>query len=392
MTMGKRTYLGFAALALLLALSVGCTRSRNDMQVATDVQGKINSDANLPNKQITVNANNGVVTLSGTVGSDMERATAANDAAQIEGVKTVVNNLTVAPTSAQNMPPETSEQEPAPAPTYSSHASRPRATRSHRAVTSQSDTTQTSSNSGFGSNTSSNTMTSNAAPQVNTPPPPSPVTIPDGTMLSVRMIDSVDSDRNKPGDIFRATLDAPVVVNDQVIIPQGADVQGRVATLKAAGHYIGQSQIALELTKVSFNGRTYPVTTNQYTQQGASRGKNTAAKVGTGAAVGAIIGAIAGGGKGAGIGATIGAGAGGGVQTVTKGEQIHIRPEAVLNFRMESALTVTPGAHRNTTQYDNGDTYNDNNTYNDQNSNDTNNNNTNDDNRRPTLKKRPPTM
>src|SRR5438105_8845559 len=88
---------------LAFTLAVGCSKyqnqsagTRSDVQVASDVQGKINADNNLPNKQITVNANNGVVTLSGNVGSDTERITAGNDAAQIDGVKTVVNNLQVA--------------------------------------------------------------------------------------------------------------------------------------------------------------------------------------------------------------------------------------------------------------------------------------------------------
>jgi hypothetical protein len=83
------------------------------------------------------------------------------------------------------------------------------------------------------------------------------------------------------------------------------------------------------------------------TGEGSSRGKNTAAKVGGGAALGAIIGGIAGGGKGAAIGAGIGAGAGTGVQTVTKGQQIKLASESVLNFNLEAPLNVTPSATRN---------------------------------------------
>src|SRR5437016_39224 len=96
-----------SVVALCLILSVGCNKSENaparaDAQVATDVQAKINSDSNVPTKAITVNANNGVVTLSGAVGSEMERQAASNDAAQVDGVKTVVNNLTT--TSASGLP------------------------------------------------------------------------------------------------------------------------------------------------------------------------------------------------------------------------------------------------------------------------------------------------
>src|SRR5947209_19496367 len=87
---------------IAMALLAGCSRvgSRPDAQVASDVQNKINGDSNIPDKQLNINANNGVVTLTGSVASDAARNAAANDAAQVEGVKTVVNNLQVAPTSA----------------------------------------------------------------------------------------------------------------------------------------------------------------------------------------------------------------------------------------------------------------------------------------------------
>ncbi len=104
----------FPLVSVLLLASLaltGCSKfsARSDSQVASDVQSKLNSDSNIQNKQISVAADKGVVTLSGTVASDLERSAAANDAGQIEGVKTVVNNLQTnsaansAPQSASNM-------------------------------------------------------------------------------------------------------------------------------------------------------------------------------------------------------------------------------------------------------------------------------------------------
>src|SRR6266404_6864726 len=89
--------LSLVVLLVLLLAAFGCTQlgMRSDAQIAGDVQGKINADQGLPNKQITIQSANGVVTLSGTVASEMERTTAANDASQVRGVKTVVNNLQV---------------------------------------------------------------------------------------------------------------------------------------------------------------------------------------------------------------------------------------------------------------------------------------------------------
>jgi len=68
--------------------------------------------------------------------------------------------------------------------------------------------------------------------------------------------------------------------------------------------------------------------------------------VGAGAAIGSIIGGIAGGGKGAAIGAAAGGGVGGGVQAATKGQQIKLPSETVLNFTLQNPLTVIPAGER----------------------------------------------
>jgi hypothetical protein len=322
-------------LLFVLGLSVGCNRARSDAQIASDVQQKISADNNVPNKQVTVSSNNGVVTLSGTAGSEVERAAAANDAAMIDGVRTVVNNLTLQAQAPPPVPVDQTQPEEAAAP-----ARKPSPRHAARSSRHGYDAPLVTSEPAQPAPAMAPTPVANTAPAP--PPPPKPVTIDSGTVLSIRMIDPIDSDRNQIGDRFHATLDTPISVNDQIVLPQGADVEGRVAELRSSGHFTGQSQIALELTTVSVNGRRYNVQTDQYSREGSSRGKNTAAKVGGGAAVGAILGGILGGGKGAAIGATVGAGAGTGVQAATKGQQIHIQPEQLLTFRLQGPLTVTP--------------------------------------------------
>jgi hypothetical protein len=126
------------------------------------------------------------------------------------------------------------------------------------------------------------------------------------------------------------------------VIPAGYDVQGHVVDVKSAGKFAGKSELVLQLDRISVGGKSYAMQTDQYRREGSSRGKNTAAKVGTGAAIGAIIGGIAGGGKGAAIGAAAGGGIGGGVQAATKGQQIKLPTESVLNFTLQTSMTVTP--------------------------------------------------
>ncbi len=168
------------------------------------------------------------------------------------------------------------------------------------------------------------------------------VTIPAGQSLLVRMIDGVDSSKNHVGDVFHASLETDLTVGNSIVARKGTDVYGRLAEAKEAGHISGSSELQLELTRIVIDGKDYPVLSSDYTLQGKGRGKNTAEKVGGGAALGAIIGAIAGGGKGAAIGAGVGAGAGGAVQVLTRGQQVKVPSETLLEFRLQQPATVAP--------------------------------------------------
>ncbi len=331
------------ALALLLALGfAACTRARDDAQIAGEVQQKIFSDRAVQSRQIAVQSANGIVTLSGTVASENERTAAASQAAQVSGVKTVVNNLEVAPTSAQAQPaPEPATvpaEEPAPepvraAPRRRAPAPKPRAARVRNEEPAPAPAAAAAP-----------VKLTPPADVPSTPPPPRKVTLPQGTVLSVRLVDPIDTSTNQVGDTFHATLDSPITIDGEVVVPARSDLVGRIVETKSAGRYAGQSQIALELVSLKLNNNSYTLRTNQYTREGTSRGKQTAKRVGAGAAIGAIIGGIAGGGKGAAIGGAIGAGAGGGVQTATKGEQIRLASESLLSFQLESPVTVMASA------------------------------------------------
>jgi len=194
---------------------------------------------------------------------------------------------------------------------------------------------------------------SRPAPNYAEPAPPAPVrstpapvisgdrvSVPTGTRLTIRTIDAIDSDRNRVGDKFAATLDQPLYVNDVLVVPKGADVYGRLEEAKEAGHLAGKAQLRLSLTGIVINGQTYALSTGDYELSGKSRTANTAKKVGGGAAVGALIGAVVGGGKGAAIGAGVGAGAGTAVQVATQGEQVHVPSETLLEFALDQPVTI----------------------------------------------------
>jgi hypothetical protein len=167
------------------------------------------------------------------------------------------------------------------------------------------------------------------------------VTIPAGQSMLIRMIDGVDSAKNHVGDVFHASLETDLTVGDTLVARKGTDVYGRLAEAQKSGNFSGKSELQLELTRLVIDGHDYPVVSSDYTLQGKGQGSSTAKKVGGGAAVGAIIGAIAGGGKGAAIGAAAGGATGGAVQVLTKGAQVKVPSETLLEFRLQQPVSVT---------------------------------------------------
>ncbi|HXJ05150.1 MAG TPA: hypothetical protein VNH65_08635 [Candidatus Acidoferrum sp.] len=168
------------------------------------------------------------------------------------------------------------------------------------------------------------------------------VTIPAGQSLLVRMIDGVDSSRNHVGDVFHASLETDLYANNMLVARKGTDIYGRLANAKEAGHMSGSAELQLELIRIVIDGHDYPLVSSDYSLKGKGRGADTAKKVGGGAVVGAIIGAIAGGGQGAAIGAGVGSAAGAGVQVLTKGQQVKVPSETLLEFRLQQPAVVTP--------------------------------------------------
>jgi len=172
------------------------------------------------------------------------------------------------------------------------------------------------------------------------PKAPSYVTIPAGTRISVRTIDRIDSTKNQVGDRFQASLEEPIFVDGVEVASQGADVYGRLTESKTTGTFTGKSQLGLELTGIVVDDQTVPIVTGEYEVSGKSRGASTAKRTVGGAAVGAIIGALAGGGKGAAIGAGVGAGVGAGSEVITKGDQVKVPSETLLDFTLQQDVSV----------------------------------------------------
>lgn len=291
---------------LLLAGCKAVAPAPDDAAIKTAIQSKLYQDSTLRGRGIQVDSQKGVVTLTGAVNSDAEKSLAEQLSNQAPGVQRVDNQLSVS-------------QPPAPVPA----AAQPRVP-SARARTSPAESQPSPSASAARTR-------------------PSTVTIPSGSVITVRMIDGIDSKTNQSGQSFAASVAAPVAVGDQVVIPQGSDATVKLVSAKSSGKFTGSAELQLQLASVTVRGTPYDVQSGSYQQSGGSRGKKTAKVVGGGAAAGALIGALAGGGKGAAIGAGIGAGAGAGYQVLTKGSTVKVPSETKLDFTLAAPLNVAAG-------------------------------------------------
>jgi len=171
---------------------------------------------------------------------------------------------------------------------------------------------------------------------------PRTVTVPAGTLISVRMDETLSSERNQSGDSFRAVLDKPLAVDGVVVAERGARVSGRVIDSQRAGRVKGVALLTMELTQLNTSdGQKVKIQTETFNKHGDSSKKSDGVKIGAAAAIGAAIGAIAGGGKGAAIGAGAGGAAGTGGVMATRGKDAEVPVETKLSFRLRDAISLT---------------------------------------------------
>jgi hypothetical protein len=184
--------------------------------------------------------------------------------------------------------------------------------------------------------------------QVQPPPPPAyeapkgPVTIPQGTLIQVRTNEPVGSKNAKAGTPVQFTVIHDVVFGGVLAIPRGATVHGEVTETKKAGELSGSPELSLKLTSLDLGGQNYPLDSDQFKVKGPNKAGQTVGNALGGALLGAIIGGAAGRGTGAAIGAGAGAAAGTAASAASSGPGVWIPAEALVDFHLNTSLTVTP--------------------------------------------------
>jgi hypothetical protein len=280
-----------------------------DQSIVSDIQARLFDDSALKTLDIRVFCQDGVVTLAGSVDTDLEKAAVERIAKQEHGVTSVINNLTVLKSAG-----------------------------AAGDATSAAPATDSA-----GSDNSAATDAGNATSDANSAAPAGPITVPSGTPLTVRMIDDVDSATNKVGDGFHASLENALVVGEVVVAPKGADVFGKLVRVDPNGKIAGAGKLTLALSGIQIRGQLVAINSESYEVVGKGRGKQSAEAIGGGAAGGAAIGGIAGGGAGAAIGAAAGAGGAAIVQLVRHRDRLRVPSETLLEFKLQQAVNI-PGA------------------------------------------------
>src|SRR5437762_12359346 len=330
----RKDKIAVLALVLMSAMSVSCSRigAPGDDAITTDIKAKMFSEPALKAATVDVVSKHGEVTLTGQVPDDAARLAVYKIATETKGVSRVNDQMSVA--TAQISVPQ------AAAPTREAA----RAKRIAKAKPSpKPEKPRQTAAAALASSMAEPVAAAEPPAAAPAPPPPQPVTVtvPANAIVTVRTIDSIDSKTNQAGQVFKASLDVPIVVDNKVIVPSGADAYVKLVDARSAGRVTGRSELGLELVSIAFQGKTYAVVSSDVKQSGTSRGKQSAERIGGGAALGALIGAVAGGGKGAAIGAAVGGGAGTGVQVFTKGQQLKMPSETRLDFTLQQPLDIT---------------------------------------------------
>jgi hypothetical protein len=347
-----------------------------DAQIESNVLKALASATDLSTQNIQTSTVYGTVTLTGNVHNETLRTEAENLAARAQGVKKVVDELTLGDTPATPAGDQSAQNAPAP-------GEQPDSSQSNQPVL-QSDGTYAPAPDGTGASPAPSDA-QNAENDAGAPPPPQggypqngpqqgpppsgrqpmgqdyaqgnapipggqqagvDVTVPAGAMLRIRINRGLDSNHIQPGTNFDGTVLTDVVAGGAVAIPRGATVTGTVVDAKKAGVFKGEGELSLQLTSLTLGGKVYPLTSNIWARNGKDKTAGTVNNtVGLGA-VGALLGAVAGGGEGAAIGAGVGAGAGLAGSAASPRGQIIIPPESVLTFSTANPAVVKTVSER----------------------------------------------
>jgi len=358
--------------------------ARSDAQIQADAQKQLSTAPGVSGQGLTATASNGVVTITGSVPDEVTRQLAENAMSGVAGVKSVQNNLTIngvpappanaapadqaqpAGQQAQNnngwgpagpppdavngqVPPPPASDTAAPAPQPGTSYGAPPAGNGYPAYPGYPPGQYPN-----GAAPMRPQYQSYQAPQA--PPrqqfvqPKGPVTVPAGSLVTVRLQNAIDAHHLEPGDTFIVNVSRDVFQDGVLALPLGATMEGKVVDVKKPGAFSGGGFIQLQLTQLDLDGHSYPLASDIFSTETPGKGARSAANTIGGAAFGALLGAAVGGGSGAAIGAVAGGGTGAALSAASPAPRTFIPAETMITFHLKSPLTLQPVSYEEATR------------------------------------------
>lgn len=356
-----------AAIALLagcawFAASAASTQQTADATVQYNVMVAVKQDSNLQDQKISAAADEGIVTLTGTVQTQSQRQQAETDASKVPGVSGIINHLEVensgsaapdaglaAQASANQLSPDNEENQdqaqsqqqnestvPPPPPDETQPQQPEQPQEPYGAAPPPPP--------GYGAPPQQAYEPPRQVPYYNTPT--QPVIVPPGTLLRVRLDQPLDTAHLQSGAVFQATNAVDVFEHGILAIPRGAALTGQVVEAKEGGKLGGSAILRLQLTSVNLAGTVFPLATDVWSSRGPNKAGYTASNTAGGAILGALIGGLVGRGAGAAVGAGVGAVGGLAASSATNGPRVYLPVEAQVDFHLTTAATVQPVSWR----------------------------------------------
>lgn len=184
-----------------------------------------------------------------------------------------------------------------------------------------------------------------ANPAAHLPPSPADapalaITVPAGTVLSVRLNQTLNVKTVSTSEQFTGSLVNPVTSGASTVVPAGSVAEGIVLRAHRRGRFKGASVLQLKLTGLNVSGHHYLIDTGALTRSKRGKGRRSAAFIGGGSGLGMLIGGVASGGVGLVIGGLAGAGAGTAATAFTGNKDITLPAESVVSFRLNAPLRL----------------------------------------------------
>jgi hypothetical protein len=182
--------------------------------------------------------------------------------------------------------------------------------------------------------------------------------VPAGTVIPVNLTSRISTKHAKQGDGIYAQTAVPVVVNNEIVIPAGSFLRGKISQVTQPGRIKGRAELTFNFQSMTLpTGPTFDIYASLGGTGGtvARRGEATVVRDkgndgeevltdsakggGTGAVVGGVYGGgIGGAAKGAAVGAAAGAAGSGLAALIRRGDALVLEPGTLIEIVLDRPI------------------------------------------------------